>query len=258
MGVRPRRRNRSDRQVSRPRLLLVPEFTEVEWTQIRRELEDWADVASYDPPGVGDEPESETFDRGAIVERGLKELERRGWDHCFIASDSWGIASATQLAAARPDAVDGLALGHAKLSFRREGPRAPLNAGVYEAMTELVDKDHEQFLRYGAVQATGGSIDEDQAERMIKRFPRELMRRGWEMITRDDVQIGELLQQLECPLLFAKHEGCLGSTEEGFEDAAAAFPQAQTISVTDAPLASRQFAEALREFCSAPPRTVGL
>ena len=39
------------------------------------------------------------------------------------------------------------------------------------------------------------------------------------------------------------------STEEGFEDAAAAFPQARTISVTDAPTSSQAFADALREFC---------
>jgi pimeloyl-ACP methyl ester carboxylesterase len=237
--------------VSQPRLLLVPEFTEVEWSQIRPRLEQWAEVASYDPPGVGDEPESETFDRGAIVQRGLEELDRRGWEHCFVASDSWGIASAVMLAHARPDAVDGLALGHAKLSFRREGPRPPLNAGVLDAMTELVNTDHEQFLRYGAVQATGGSIDEAQAERMIERFPRELMQRGWEMITRDDVDLGEMLAELDCPLLFAKHEGCLGSTEEGFEDAVAAFPRARNVSTSDAPLASMEFAEALREFCTA-------
>ena len=235
--------------MSRPRLLLVPEFTEVEWGQIRSRLEEWAEVATYDPPGVGVEPESETFDRGAIVQRGLAELDRRGWDHCFIASDSWGIASAVQLAAERPDVVDGLALGHAKLSFRRDGPRAPLNAGVYEAMTELVNTDHEQFLRHGAVQATGGSIDEEQAERMIERFPRDLMQRGWEMITRDDVDLREPLAKLDCPLLFAKHEGCLGSTDEGFEDAVAAFPRAQIVTTSDAPLASEEFAEALRSFC---------
>jgi hypothetical protein len=73
------------------------------------------------------------------------------------------------------------------------------------------------------------------------------------MITRDDVNIGELLAQLECPLLFAKHEGCLGSTDEGFEDAVAAFPRAQTVSVTDAPLTSAVFADALREFCEKTP-----
>jgi hypothetical protein len=235
--------------VSAPRLLLVPEFTEVEWAGIRPQLEEWAEVASYDPPGVGGEPEAESFDRAAIVSRGLEELDRRGWERCFVASEGWAIASAVQLALARPGAVDGLALGHAKLSYRREGPRAPINAAVYEAMTELVDTDHEEFLRHGAVQLTGGSIDEEQAERMIARFPREVMQRGWRMITSDDVNIGELLAQLDCPLLFAKHEGCLGSTEEGFEDATEAFPRAKTISVAEAPLSSVDFARALREFC---------
>jgi hypothetical protein len=235
--------------MSPPRLLLVPEFTELESDPIRKLLERWAEVASYDPPGVGDEPEPETFDRSAIVDRGLEELDRRGWDHCFIASDSWGIACAVQVALARPDAVDGLALGHMKLSFRREGPRAPINAGVFEAMSELIKTDHEQFLRHGVVQATGGSVDEEQARRVIERIPRELMERGWNVITRDDVEIGELLSQLDCPLLFAKHEGCLGSTDEGFEDAAAAFPRARTISVGDAPLTSPEFARELRRFC---------
>jgi pimeloyl-ACP methyl ester carboxylesterase len=235
--------------VSAPRLLLVPEFTEVEWAAIRPRLEEWAEVASYDPPGVGGEPEAESFDRAAIVSRGLEELDRRGWERCFVASDSWGIASAVQLAVARPAAVDGLALGHVKLSFRREGPRAPVNASVIEAITELIAKDHEQFIRHGMVQATGGSVDEEQAKRIIQRFPRDQIQRGFEMISRDDVDIGELLARLDCPLLFAKHEGCLGSTEEGFEDAVAAFPQAETVSTSDAPVTSPIFAAALREFC---------
>jgi hypothetical protein len=114
------------------------------------------------------------------------------------------------------------------------------------ALTALIDKDHEQFLRYGITQATGGSIDEDQAAKMVARFPRDMIRAGWDAMTRDDVDIGALLAQVGCPPLFAKHEGCLGSTDEGFEDVAAAFPDARTIAVTDAPLASREFAEALR------------
>jgi pimeloyl-ACP methyl ester carboxylesterase len=237
--------------VGRPRLLLVPEFTELEWDGIRPQLEEWAEVASFDPPGVGDEPRAERLDREVIVSRGLEELDRRGWDDCFIASDSWGIASAVRLAVARPDAVLGLALGHAKLSHHREGERAPINGAVYDALTELIRTDHEAFLRHGIAQATGGSVSEDLAERMIERFPPDLLVSGWKAITRDDVPIGELLAQLDCPLLFAKHEGCLGSTDEGFEDAAAAFPRARTVLVRDAPVTSQAFAEALREFCGA-------
>src|ERR671937_797305 len=36
-----------------PRLLLVPSFTELEWG-IRGSLEDWAEVATFDAPGIGD------------------------------------------------------------------------------------------------------------------------------------------------------------------------------------------------------------
>ena len=36
--------------MSRPRLLLVPEFTELTWT-IKPQLAEWAEVVSYDPSG---------------------------------------------------------------------------------------------------------------------------------------------------------------------------------------------------------------
>jgi pimeloyl-ACP methyl ester carboxylesterase len=141
--------------VTRPRILLIPEFTELEWA-IKPRLEEWAEVASYDPPGVGGEPPADQLDREAIVARGLQELDRRGWDRCFVASDGWGIATAGLMSLARPDAVAGLALGHTKLSYRREGERAPVNAAVWAAMRELIGKYHEAFVRYGAAQVTGG------------------------------------------------------------------------------------------------------
>jgi hypothetical protein len=242
------------RREARPRVLLIPEFTELEWA-IKPRLEQWADVASYDPPGVGAEPPASRWDRGAIVARGLQELERRGWERCFVASDGWGVATAVQLALDRGDTIAGVALGHAKLSYRREGERAPVNKEVWAAMRDLIDTDHEAFIRHGATQVTGGSIDEPLAEQMLERFPRRLLTVGsWDVLTRDDVRIDELLGRLDCPLLFAKHVGCLMSTEEGFEDAAAAFPRARTISVTQAPLASDEFAEALREFCELESR----
>ena len=234
--------------MDRPRVLLVPEFTELEWA-IKPRLEQWADVASYDPPGIGEEPPVANLDRAALVARGVEELDRRGWERCLLASDGWGIATAVEVALIRPAAIAGLALGHTKLSYRREGARAPVNREVWAAMRDLIGTDHEAFIRHGAQQVTGGSIDEGLAERMIERFPRELLTVAtWDALTRDDVRIDELLGRLDCPLLFAKHEGCLMSTEEGFDDAAAAFPRAHTISVTDAPLASAAFADALREF----------
>jgi hypothetical protein len=235
--------------MSRPRLLLVPEFTELEWAAVRPRLEEWAEVASYDPPGVGAEPRVTRLDRRAVAERGLAELDRLGWECYFIATEGWGIPSAVEVAFERSDRVLGLALGHAKLSFRREGERAPVSDAIYRAMTELIRTDHEAFIRHGIAQATGGSVSEGLAEQMIERFPRDLMVAGWETITRDDADIGGTLARLDCPLLFANHVGCLGSTQEGFDDAAAAFPRARVVRVKDAPLSSIDFAEALREFC---------
>jgi hypothetical protein len=234
--------------VNRPRLLLLPEFTELEWA-IRPRLEKWADVASFDPPGVGDEPRVERLDHDAVVRRGLEELDQRGWERCFVAVDGWAIASGLRLALARPQVVVGMALGHARLSQRKEGDRAPINGPVWAAMNELIRKDHEQFVRHAITQATGGSVNEELATQMVERFPRDLMVTGWELRTRDDEPIEDLLTKLDCPLLFAKHEGCLMSTEEGFDDAASAFPRARTISVEDAPTSSEKFADAMREFC---------
>jgi pimeloyl-ACP methyl ester carboxylesterase len=233
----------------KPRLLLVPEFTELEWSAIRPSLEEWAQVASYDPPGVGEEPRAGRLDRQVIMERGLTELDRLGWEEYFLATDSWGIPSMLELALARPEGVLGVVLGHAKLSHRRDGDRPPVNGAVYEALTELIRTDHEAFLRHGIAQATGGSVSEELAERMIARFPRDLMVAGWEAITSDDADIGGLLGQLDCPLLFANHVGCLGDTQEGFDDAAAAFPSAKTVKVKEAPLSSIEFAAAIRDFC---------
>ena len=42
--------------MSRPRLLLMPTVTEVEWMQDQATVAEWAEVASFDAPGVGDEP----------------------------------------------------------------------------------------------------------------------------------------------------------------------------------------------------------
>jgi pimeloyl-ACP methyl ester carboxylesterase len=189
--------------MERPRLLLVPEFTELEWETIRPRLEEWAEVASYDPPGVGDEPRAEELDRRVIVDRGLKELDGLGWDECFLATDSWGIPSAVKLAIARPDAVIGMALGHAKLSHRRDGERPPINGAVYDALTELIATDHEAFIRHGIAQATGGSVSEDLAERMIERFPHDLLVSGWEAMTQDE-EIGVLLDILDLELFLVK------------------------------------------------------
>jgi hypothetical protein len=53
----------------------VPLLTEIEWV-IGPQLEEWAEVATFDVPGVGDEPMVEPLGRQAIVDRALLELDR--------------------------------------------------------------------------------------------------------------------------------------------------------------------------------------
>jgi pimeloyl-ACP methyl ester carboxylesterase len=169
----------------KPCLLLVPEFTEVEW-RIRPELQRWATVRSFDPPGVGAEPPSKRFSREAVVRRGLDELDAWAIERVFVVADGWGIPTAAGIVAERPDLVAGMALGHARLSNRRDGDDAPINAEIYAAMSHLIQTDTPSFVRFGIAQVTGGSVDEAHAQEMLARLPTDSMEQGWAALTADD------------------------------------------------------------------------
>jgi hypothetical protein len=243
----------------KPRLLLVPEFTELEWG-IRAEVEQWADVASFDPPSVGDEPiapgEVEGLRTGDIrlrdlfVRRALTEVDSQGWDRYVLVADAWATATAARVAIERPGAVQGMALGHATVSYDMDGERPAVSREVWAAMRQLLAQDHREFIRHGIVQMTQGSVDDELAGLMIDRFPGgEWLERAWESLSTDVEPLGAMLEEYGGPLLLAQHVGCLSFTEEGFADVVAAFPEARTLGVTTAPSASSEFAAALREFC---------
>ena len=232
--------------VIQPRLLLVPEFTEVQWA-IHPQLDEWAEVASFDPPGIGAEPGALT--RLGTIERGLEELERLGWDQYFLVADGWGIPTGVGIADRSRDRLAGLVLTHAALTQSAEGERPSVNPEVFAAFTQLVRQDAPNFFRHGIAQATGGSIDEELAEEILRRIPTENMLQGWEIMTAPLEYAGTVLG-LDCPMLLVKHEGCLMSTDEGFEDAVEALPKAESAAVDGAPPTSTEFARILREFCS--------
>lgn len=248
--------------MTRPRILLVPSFTELEWG-IRPALEDWADVASLDMPGVGEE--ELPFDpqlhvsrasvqlrqwREAAVARSLAEVDRRGWDDFFVVTDASGCPTAVGVATARRESVLGLAMGHAALSRATTGERAPERPEVWDVLRQLARQGNEAFVRYGIAQATRGATDEETARRMIERFPdMETVAAMLEALASAPEPIGEELRALDRPLLLAKHEGCLGSTDEGFEDIVAAFPDAKTVICPEACTSSAAFADAIRTFC---------
>jgi hypothetical protein len=98
-------------------------------------------------------------------------------------------------------------------------------------------------------QFTQGAFDEETSKKIVARFPpMEIASRIWEMNIDRPEPIGELLGQLETPILLAKHEGCLVFTDEGYEDAVRALPEAHRTSVEKTPSASDEFAAALRNF----------
>ena len=241
------------RIVSRPRILLCPQFTEVEWT-IAPLLSEWAEVATFDAPGVGDEPmpvgDPKDFTRELVVQRALQELDELGWDSYFVVGDAWGAATAVRVAAARPEPVLGLALGHACLDYRKEGQRPAVNKEVTAAMTQLLRSDYDSFVRYGMTQFTQGAFDEETSKRIVDRFPpMELASQVWDANTNRPEPIADLLAGLDVPMLLVKHEGCLVFTEEGYEDAVRALPEARRTSVGTNPSASDEFAAALKDFC---------
>jgi pimeloyl-ACP methyl ester carboxylesterase len=235
--------------VPRPRILLVPTATEVEW-KIRPLLEEWADVASFDAPGVATEPEPDELTPETITARGIQEIESRGWEHCVVVGDEVGSASAVRVAAMRPDLVQGLALGHATLSFSRTEPRPALNGQVAEGLAQVARTDYRSYVR-ALSQATQGAYDEEFVQEYIKRVPQELSTRYIDMLLlrAETEDLGSILRSVSAPLLLVEHRDCLMWTREGFEDAAAAFPEALTASMELKPSVNPEFAELLREFC---------
>jgi hypothetical protein len=248
--------------VSATRLLLVPSFTELEWG-IRDQLEEWAEVATFDAPGVGAEPLPPNIEpdpnrasellgrwRAAAVERGLEEADRQGWESFVVVTDGQGAPTAVRIVQRRREHVLGLAIGHAALSHTFEGDRPTENRAVWDVLVQLARQGNEAFVRHGIAQATRGGFSEEVAQQMVERFPdMELVAATIEAIGQDPEPIGEELAELDLPLLLAKHEGCLGRTDEGFEDIVAAFPEARTVICPEACSSSPVFAEALRSFC---------
>lgn len=232
-------------------------MTELYWL-IQPTLGEWADVASFDPPGVGREPPQEGPVLAAIAKRGLRELEDRSWTRCVVVGDAYGAAAAIAVASLARERIAGLALGHATLSYRRHGPRAPINPEVAAAVDQLMEVDYRAALRQEVAvwdPRRGGRAEpppDELVERIAQRLPASTATGLADALMRGAEAAGDLeptLRELGLPLLLAKHEGCVSHTDEGFEDAVAAFPNAQTVTCPVRPAQSAEFAAALCEFC---------
>lgn len=236
----------------RPRILLMPTLCEVEWT-IRPLIEEWAEVATFDAPGIGDEPATE-FSADAVIDRGIAELGHLGWDDYVLVGDEFGAAQALRLARRRPQGIGAVALGHAALSLSSTGPGAPINGDVTEAVMQIARTDYRSFVR-ALTQVTQNAYDDELAERYMERVPSEAVASYIPEILGSAAgeDLEPTLRQLGVPVLMVEHKGCLMWTRDGFEAATAAFPDATTASMELKPSVSPEFATLLREFCATLP-----
>jgi pimeloyl-ACP methyl ester carboxylesterase len=246
----------------RPRILLIPSLTELEWI-IRPRLDEWADVASYDAPGVGAEPAAEGSPFQARADRGVAELDRRGWDRAVVVGDELGSLAAMLLARDRPGAVRGLALGHPIVSFDMTSERRSLNGAVVDAHHQLAETSQrafvrEQFRSWIGLQGEPATEADPLVEEFLARVPHGAARAFYGDILHNaeayaaEIQVArEQLPRL--PTLLVEHEDCMMFTREGFEDAAAAMPEAETAATHAKPSVDPAFAEKLRAFVERLP-----
>ena len=235
----------------RPRLLLVPSMSELEWGQIQPLLEDWADVATYDIPGLGEsEPSPELAGLSGTVTRGLQELERRGWGQAIVVGDQFGSALAVLLAESWDGDVRGLALGHACLTYTREGPRPAISAIAADfqlQLTRLGRAQADQMFLQGVEMTYGSEVADGIRARLTPTFTQEYAEL---LIANQDIDLEPRLRSLGVPLFFAQHKECGLWMPEGFEDAVAAFPDARTLITDENPGSSPEFAAELRKFAA--------
>lgn len=229
----------------------MPTLCSVEW-KIRPLLEDWAEVASFDAPGVGRNADARAgFSADAVLERGVAELDRLGWPEYVLVGDEFGAAQAVRLARLRPTGIRALALGHASLSLSSEGPRAPINGDVTEAVMRIARTDYKSFVR-ALTQVTQNAYDDELAERYMEQVPPEAVAAYIPEVlgaaAREDLE--PTLRELGVPMLFVEHRGCLMWSAAGFEAATAAFPEARVAGLETKPSVAPEFAELLREFCA--------
>src|SRR5919109_2287202 len=226
---------------ARPRVLLVPSISELEWARVRAHIEEWADVASYDLPGLGTDGPRDELTVEATIERGIEELDSRDWSDAVIVGDQFGSGLAVLVATAWRGTVRGLALGHACLHFSREGPRPAISPAVADfqlQLTELGSAAAEQMFVQGIEVTYGADVAAGIRERLSPTFTRQFAEL---LLANEDIDLEAYLRVLDIPLLFAEHRDCPLWTAEGFEDAVAALPQARTLAAIENPGSSPEF-----------------
>ena len=220
--------------MSRPRLLYVPLFLAEESERFAATVGEWAEVASFDIPP----------DRG--VEAALARLDELGWEDAVVVADSQAQPLAVAVTDRHPDRVRAVALSHAVGRYRFTGERPALHPEVVSAAGRLLDTDYMAFWR-AVTQFTQGGLPDAWVERWAAAIPQARAKAFWSEIGDSEPAVAERLRDYPGPVLLGQHKDCVLWTQEGFEDAVAALPEAKVVRCREIPVFDPAFGEALRQ-----------
>jgi hypothetical protein len=149
--------------------------------------------------------------------------------------------------------VQGLALGHARLSNSPDEPRPAINREVLHGVQSLIRTDNrtfvQQLFKMTGGEGSAGGYQEELVDEYVRRVPLDATEHFYSSRMEEGQRLGERLAGLDVPMLLAQHRGCLLFTDEGFKDAVAALPHARAAAFTEKPSTSPEFARLLRDFC---------
>ena len=214
--------------MSRPHLLYVPLSAAREGAPVTA-LADWADVASFDAPGVGTNQGLELRGVAGVVDAARARLDELGWDTCGIVCDSHAQAAAIELALAEPDRVKGIFIGHAAARYTVSGPRPALNPGVRDVAQKLLDTNYRAFAR-AVTQMTRGLSDEALVDAWIAEVPHPVARDIFGDLMQNEPELVSRLAGSDLAIVLGKHRDCVIWAPEAFADACDAVPDATAVS----------------------------
>ncbi|HEX8742050.1 MAG TPA: hypothetical protein VF712_02855 [Thermoleophilaceae bacterium] len=231
----------------RPRVLYVPIFAGFEARPFTKLAGEWADVETFDGPGIGTRAGEPVGGPAGVAAAGAARLDELGWERCVVACDSHAQAAGIELAVRDPR-VGGIAVSHPAPDYSTTGERPALSEAIFTAGAQLLATDYRSFAR-ALTQLTQGTLDDEWVEGLIATVPHAVAQEHMARIALE----GELVPRLsgeDLEVLLAGHSGCLMWTPEGVEDAAAALPDAQVVHCDDVPMADEAYYAALRELCA--------
>jgi hypothetical protein len=207
---------------------------------------EWADVESFDTPGVGSRREEQPGGVPGAAAAAAERLDELGWDRCAVVCDSHAQAAGIELTLSEPGRVGAIFVSHAAARYSATGPRPALNPSVHEAAGRLLETDYRSFAR-AITQMSQGEMGDDFVERWYELVPRQAAARMLLGMAETEPELVRRLAGTQIPVVLGRHKGCVVWTEEGFQDAVEAVPAARTVVCDGIPARDPRFLAEVRE-----------